>query len=278
MPEENVTETPREKSYVLGTHDAEIARLGLQHSVWRTHATASWRRAGFARGQTLLDLGCGPGWATFDLADVIGAEGRVHAVDVSRRFLDALEAGAQGRDQHQVTTHEIDLATQPLPRVELDGIWTRWVYAFVPGPRALLERAAALLKPGGRMVIHEYYDYRGWRTSPAEPAFEGMVGEIMASWRAVGGEPDIGMDLPRWLTDLGFDVDARLICEVARPGDPLWKWPEAFLRIGVQRLVDLGRVTPAGQQAILDAYERIVATPGAFLTTPGVMDIVATKR
>lgn len=42
-------------------------------------------------GQTLLDVGCGPGYTTLDLAEKVGPEGRVVGVDRSRRFLRHLE-------------------------------------------------------------------------------------------------------------------------------------------------------------------------------------------
>ena len=82
----------RDRDYVLGTHDDEIARLALQHRVWRPRALDAWRRAGFTVGQTLLDIGCGPGHAAVDLAEIVGPSGRIVAMDRSRRFLDALEA------------------------------------------------------------------------------------------------------------------------------------------------------------------------------------------
>src|SRR3954463_9710581 len=47
--------------YVLGTHDEEIERLGLQHRVWRPRVLAGWQRAGFTSGMTIADVGCGPG-------------------------------------------------------------------------------------------------------------------------------------------------------------------------------------------------------------------------
>ena len=83
---------PGERDYVLGTHEEEIERLGLQHRVWRPRALDAWARAGFSRGQTLIDVGCGPGHATLDLAEIVGPSGRVVAVDRSRRFLDAVAA------------------------------------------------------------------------------------------------------------------------------------------------------------------------------------------
>ena len=61
--------TIREKGeYVLGTNDEELMRLGFQHRVWGEQAFALWERAGFAPGQTIVDVGCGPGFATLDLA------------------------------------------------------------------------------------------------------------------------------------------------------------------------------------------------------------------
>src|SRR4051812_15986075 len=66
-----------DRDYVLGTHDEEVERLGLQHSVWRAKALDGWRRAGIGAGMTVLDVGAGPGFAATDLAEIVGAEGRV---------------------------------------------------------------------------------------------------------------------------------------------------------------------------------------------------------
>ena len=268
-----------EKEYVLGTHDEEIARLGLQHSVWRPYATDAWRHAGFRRGQKLVDLGCGPGWATLDLADLVGADGRVVAIDRSRRFLDALEHAAAARGISQVTTHEQDLAAGALPANDADGLWARWIFAFVPGPRDLLERAVATLKPGGTIVLHEYLDYRTWQLHPRSEVFEEFVREVMASWRANGGEPDIGPPIALWLPELGVEVTSlRPIQEVVRAHDPLCAWPTAFIGTGVDRLVELGRISSEKGRAIHDAYARHMRTPHAFQSVPSVLEIVGVKR
>ncbi len=122
---------PRERDYVLGTHDDEIARLGLQHRVWRPRVAAAWMAAGFTVGQTIADLGCGPGYATLDLSEIVGPDGRVLAFDRSRRFLEVLE----GRGLRNVTASEADLDTDALPEAVADGVWIRWVLAFVKQPR-----------------------------------------------------------------------------------------------------------------------------------------------
>ena len=80
-----------EKDYVLGTERAELERLGMQHQLWLAQAAEAWERAGFRPGQKLLDLGCGPGFATVDLAQRVGPRGQVVAVDIAERAVDHAE-------------------------------------------------------------------------------------------------------------------------------------------------------------------------------------------
>ena len=268
----------QDRDYVLGTHDEEIERLGLQHSVWRPRAADAWRRAGFTAGQTLLDVGCGPGYATLDLAGIVGPGGRVVGIDRSRRFLDAAAAAASARGIGHVEWIEQDLDEHDLPSLGAHGAWSRWVYAFVRDPKRLLERVAAALRPGGTMVLYEYVDYRAWRLSPRRPEFEAFVDEVMASWREHGGEPDIALELPRWLGELGFTVrELRPLVYAAGPADFVWQWARAFVDVGLRRLVELGRIDAARGEAIVNAFRSSQATPGAFLVTPTVLEIIAVK-
>ncbi|HJV23429.1 MAG TPA: methyltransferase domain-containing protein [Holophagaceae bacterium] len=269
----------QERDYVLGTHDEEIERLGLQHRVWRPRALDAWRRAGFTVGQTLVDLGCGPGYAALDLAEIVGPGGRVHALDRSRRFLNALDAFRAPRGLGQITPHEVDLDEAPLPVEGADGAWARWVFAFVKQPRELLRKVHGSLRPGGVLVLHEYFDYRTWRMIPRCADQEAVVGTVMASWRREGGEPDIALDLSRWLEELGFELRAlNPLIDVVSPRDHTWHWPIAFLRVGMKRLVDLGRLEAAQAQAVEATIEAMERDPRARMITPGVLEVIAVKR
>jgi SAM-dependent methyltransferase len=270
---------PRERDYVLGTHDEEIERLGLQHRVWRPRALDAWRRAGFTVGQTLLDLGCGPGFATLDLAEIVGPAGSVIAVDRSRRFLDALEAARQRRGLANIRVVELDLDDAVLPATGADGAWSRWVFAFVKQPRDLLARVAAALRPGGVLVLHEYIDYATWRFAPRSPEHEEFVRVVMESWRASGGEPDIGLDLPRWLAELGFEVRALgAIVDVVPASSFVWQWPKAFVEVGLRRMVDLGQLSVERGGEIAAAFAAMEAAPHTLMITPAVIEIIAVRR
>jgi ubiquinone/menaquinone biosynthesis C-methylase UbiE len=88
--------------YVLGTHDEEVARLGLRHRVWRPIATDCWRRAGITTGSRIIDVGAGPGYATVDLAEIVGPTGEVLAVERSARFLEVAKQACAARGLSQV--------------------------------------------------------------------------------------------------------------------------------------------------------------------------------
>jgi len=267
-----------EKDYVLGTHDEEIERLGLQHRVWRARALDAWRRAGFRTGQTLLDVGCGPGWATLDLAEIVGTSGRVVAIDRSRRFLDALEAMRVQRGFTQVTTAEIDLGEGQLPHVSANGAWCRWVFAFVNDPRALLSSVAQRLEPGAAFVIHEYFDYSTWRVSPASPPLARFVEAVERSWRDEGGEPDVALDLVRWLPAAGLQLHSmQTIVDVITPSSYVAEWPLAFATVGAKRLMDLRYLGEADRDAVHEALDRWRTSDDGLMVTPGVLEIIATR-
>lgn len=86
MPSRSPAANPPSE-YVLGTGEIESTRLGLQHRIWSGPAHWLWERAGIRPGMTVLDVGCGPGHASIDLAEIVGPSGRIYAVDESPLFL-----------------------------------------------------------------------------------------------------------------------------------------------------------------------------------------------
>ena len=189
-----------ERDYVLGTHAAELERLGLQHRLWRARVLDAWRRARIGAGQTVLDVGAGPGDAAVDLAEIVGTDGRVVALERSRRYLDALVARAAARGLRQLEAVEADVVTDGFGAVTADAAWCRWVLCFVSDPRAVIRRIRAALRPGGVAVFHEYIDYGAWSLAPPCAPHAHFVEQVIASWRAEGGEPDVGRFLAGYLT------------------------------------------------------------------------------
>jgi len=268
-----------ERDYVLGTHDAEVERLAFQHDLWRPRVREAWLAAGMGPGQRVLDVGAGPGFASLDLAELVGSLGQVVALERSRRYVNLLQGEVIRRGLHHVHVRESDLMVDAIPASGLDAAWCRWVACFVHDPGLLVDRIAACLRSGGRAVFHEYVEYASYRLLPVHPAFTGFVEAVYESWRHEGGEPDIARALPTLLSARGFRIDStRPIAYAARPGERLWEWPAGFARINARRLAESGRRDEAWARAVTDAVEAAERDPASVFMTPTVLEIIATKR
>jgi SAM-dependent methyltransferase len=265
-----------DQDYVLGTHDEEIARLGLQHRVWRPTVLDCWRRAGIGTGMRVLDVGAGRGYATIDLAEIVGSTGHVLAVERSRRFIEVARHSCHQRQLSQVAFQEADIMLEPIRAEGYDAAWCRWVASFVSSPAILMQRIRAALRPRGIAIFHEYAHYATWQLAPPKPLVENFVSEVMSSWRAQGGDPNVAVQFPALLSDAGFSVQTvKPIVFTVSPGDAAWQWPASFIEINLTRLRDLGRVTAEWAEAVRAEFRQAQSNPTTWLTTPLVMEIVA---
>src|SRR3989304_6218773 len=164
--------TNREKGeYVLGTDDEELMRLGFQHRVWGEQAFALWERAGFAPGQTIIDVGCGPGFATLDLARLVGPKGHVIAVDHSARFLEHLKGQLAAQGIQNVETRLQSVEQLDLPKESIDAAYARWVLCFLGDAQSVVAAVAKALRTGGVFAVQDYFQYRTATLAPTTPIF-----------------------------------------------------------------------------------------------------------
>jgi SAM-dependent methyltransferase len=268
-----------DKDYVLGTHDEETHRLGLQHRVWRSTVLECWRNAGLSFGDRVIDVGAGPGFATIDLAEFVGPQGEVLAVERSSRFLEVAARACAVRELSNVRFRNMDLMNESLGVTGFDAAWCRWVACFVPSAATLVGRIADALRPGGVAIFHEYLNYATWQYAPRRPALESFVQEVMASWRAAGGEPDIARDLPALLPAAGLQIrKVRPHIFTATPRDYLWQWPASFIEINLVRLRELGRVSQEWVDSVRREFQEAQADARTLMTTPLMLEIVAERR
>jgi len=261
-----------ERDYVLGTQDAEIARLDVQNKVWRPYVFAAWNRGGIQVGARVLDVGAGPGHATSDLAERVGPHGQVVAVERSSRFVAFARDLAISRGFRNVAVTELDLMTEAIGTNDFDVAWCRWVACFVASPSVLVRRIHDALRPTGIVVFHEYVDYASWRLLPDRPAMNAFVTEVMASWRANGGEPDIARTLPTLLQTGGFTiVSARPLVFALTSRDDMWQWPAGFVRGGAPRLRELGLVTERWVDGVIHELDDAEREATTLMITPTVL-------
>jgi len=264
--------------YVLGTHDAELQRLGVQHRAWRPVVLECWKNAGVTSGSRVLDVGAGPGYATVDLAKIVGRSGRVVAVERSPNFVSATRRAVQERSLSSVEVHELDLMHSDLPTGPFDFTWCRWVLCFVSNPELLVKKIANVLRQNGRAIFHEYGHYTTWRFFPQRDSLEEFRNHVVATWRKSGGEPDTGLQLPMWLARNGFVVRSvvpRIFC--LQPSDYMWRWPSEFIQVHLLRLQELGAIDSAFADKVRADLAAAENEQPSLMLTPLVLEIVAEK-
>jgi len=267
-----------DRDYVLGTHNEELARLGLQHRVWRPVVLDCWQRAGITVGKRVLDVGAGPGYATVDLAEIVGPNGEVVALERSGKFIHSLHERVAERSLTNVRVHEVDLMTDDLPAGEYDFSWCRWVVSFVPDPALLIRKLGTIMPAGGASIFHEYVHYETWRFLPRLPMQEKFREHVVATWRESGGEPDGALLLPELLAANGFRIQsARPQIFVLRRNDPMWQWPATFIEVYLPRLEEMGRIDQEFARCLRADLAAAEKNPDGLMLTPLVLEIIARK-
>jgi len=270
--------------YVLGTRNDESTRLGLQHRLWSAATHTLWEKAQVVPGQSVLDIGCGPGHASMDLAQIVGPTGRVIAIDESATFLKQLHDNAVSRKFHHIERVLGDV--QDLTAVlaheagQIDLAYARWVFCFLSNPGAVIDGLSTLLKPGGRVAVQDYFNYeRSLTLAPRSEAFTKVIHAVAASWRARGGDTDVMSKLPSMFAERGFEVEhIDVVQRMARPGSTLWHWPNSFWQTFVPRLVETNFITQEDMEAFYASWEKASRDPGSFVLLPPVFELVVRKR
>jgi SAM-dependent methyltransferase len=152
-------------------------------------------RLAIAPGETWADIGAGEGAFTLALADLLGAGGRIVAVDREPRALRENERIVRARFPAVELDIRIADLTGQLDLPELDGLVAANSLHYVPRDRqvAVIRALASHLRPGGRFVVVEYDADRGNPYVPhpfSYPSWERLAGAAgLVDTRRLGRVP-----------------------------------------------------------------------------------------
>ena len=146
---------------------ANMARLLGENRRAKMPPEETLRAAGVAQDQTVVDLGCGPGYFTLPAAELVGPRGKVYGVDVQPEMLEACRARAAdaGVEVELVRSEETHV---PLPDGIADLVLISVVLHEAKDRAAFLGEARRLLKPGGEVAVIEFRKQDGPPGPPKE--------------------------------------------------------------------------------------------------------------
>lgn len=112
-------------------------------------------------GDRVADLGSGGGYFTFKLADAVGAEGKVYAVDIDRDLVDLVAKRAREESRSNVETILAKPNDPLLPKTGVDLILTSNTYHHIENRVSYFANLRKYLHPGARVAIIDF-DRRAW--------------------------------------------------------------------------------------------------------------------
>lgn len=267
--------------YPFGYGDEELRRLEEQHRVWEEENQRLLSRAGFGKGDTLVDLGCGPGFTTLDLARRVGSTGRVIAVDRDgERSIPRLREAADAAGFGNVEARVADLQHFDLPSESVDGVYARWVLMYLPDreARALVTRLARWLRPRGACALAEFCNFRHIRIYPPIDRFELVAVALRAAAAGEsGGNPEIGCALPGLLDRAGLDVELAVATKAIRPGTFEWRWPDMLFRQILPKLVGEGHLDGKILDGFLAEWEERSRNPSTVFFSSPVLEVIGRR-
>jgi ubiquinone/menaquinone biosynthesis C-methylase UbiE len=252
--------------YTHGHHESV-----LRSHRWRTAANSAAYLLGALRpGQALLDVGCGPGTITADLAALV-APGRVTAFDAAPGVLAEARATLDARGVTTVDLVVADAHALDFPADTFDVVHAHQVLQHVVDPVRVLREMRRVCRPGGVVAARDS-DYAAMTWYPPSAALDEWRDLYRRVARANGGEPDAGRRLHAWARRAGFsDVTCSTSTwTFATPEDRAWwagMWRDRIVDSAIARhAVAGGHATEADLRRLSDAWAALAEAEDGWFT------------
>jgi arsenite methyltransferase len=152
-------------------------------------------------GQRVVDVGCGPGLLTTEIADTVGPTGHVTGLDVSQHMLTVARQRCEPIADRITLVHG-DATALPLPTASFDAAVSTQTLEYVPDVQAALEELHRVVRPGGRVVILD----TDWGSIVWHAANPDRMRTILTAWTQRFADPHLPRTLAPRLRAAGFEV------------------------------------------------------------------------
>lgn len=208
--------------YTHGHHDSV-----LRSHRWRTaENSAGYLLPRLRPGMEVLDVGCGPGTITVDLAARVGS-GRVVGIDRSEDVV--AEARAAGVNASRPVEFAVgDVYALDFPDDSFDVVHAHQVLQHLSDPVPALGEMRRVCRPGGVVAVRDS-DYSSFGWGPLDSRLDDWLATYRALAKGNDAEPDAGRFLLGWAHQAGFgevDASASVWC-FATAADREW-WGELW--------------------------------------------------
>ncbi|NKZ02825.1 class I SAM-dependent methyltransferase [Actinomadura latina] len=209
-------------TYPFADRAAEDERLVAQGRLFDPLTRRVLRHAGLAPGMRVLDLGSGAGNVARVAAELVGPDGAVVGVE---RDPAAAELARRRTDAPNVEYRVGDVQTLDGIEDDFDAVVGRLFLMYLPDPAAVIRGAAAHVRPGGLICMHEA-DLAYLPAVPETPLWNRAHGWFLDALEKAGFEPRMGPALFTAFREAGLPAPRLQVETFAAggPDAPAWGW------------------------------------------------------
>ena len=243
----------------------------LRSHRWRTaENSAAYLLPRLHEDSGILDVGCGPGTITLDLARLAGA-GSVIGIDRSEAVIHEARAAAERAGVANVGFTVGDVYSLDHAAGTFDVVHAHQVLQHLSDPVAALREMGRVCAPEGIVAVRDS-DYSGFTWFPAVPELDEWLDLYRAVARGNGAEPDAGRHLKSWALAAGLDVvasTAAVWC-FSSPQDVEWwgeMWAERVVGSGLaEQALQRGLAGSDDLERLARGWRRWAAAPESWFT------------
>lgn len=164
-------------------------------------------------GQRILDVGCGPGSITCDIATLV-APGEVIGLDLQPSQVAAAQALAERRGIANARFESASIYALPFPDASFDVVTAFGILFHLRDPLTALRELRRVLRPGGMVAVVDI-DADATFASPSLPSVERILALTFRVVEHAGGNPSLARNHRSLLLEAGFarsEMHANMAC------------------------------------------------------------------
>lgn len=263
------------KHYAIAGGAEGKSRLKVLSGVMQPYTLSFLKGLGISAGMHCLDLGCGGGDVTFELATLVGKEGKVVGWELDETIV---ELTWQDCQKLNLTNVEFKIAdAYSLDEVnKYDLAYTRFLLTHLSDPQTVIEKMKTAVRSGGIVAVEDI-EFAGHFCYPKSPAFDKYIELYQQVVRNKGGDSEIGVKLPGMFNQAGFrEVKFNLVQPAFKSGEG-----KLIAAITLEKIRDAvlerGLSSPDKIDAVIAELKKLAQNPDTIISLPRIFQVLGKK-
>lgn len=241
--------------------------LDLHYLALKDEYDATLRAAGIQPGWSVLDAGAGNGVFLPLMAELVGAEGRIEALDLTPENVEAIQGMiASGQFACPVSARTGDITALPYETGTFDAVWSANVIQYLSDDELTrtIEEFRRVVRPGGLVAVKEV-DISVWQYQPQDPKLTWRLLDALSDDKQMSGAMR-GTRVPAWFRAAGLE-NVTAITTLAERRQPLRPVERQYIRNNLEFLSGLARTRDL-PEADRHQWKAIGEDPDRLLSDP----------